>query len=90
MWKKEREGKCVYIYIHYIYTTMYIYCYILPLYVCVCVYIYIYGRKKLREGKCISPRVSWVFPGGTSGKESACQFWRCKRLRFSPWVGKIP
>ena len=36
------------------------------------------------------PRVSWVFPGGTSGKESPCQFWRCKRLRFSPWVGKIP
>ena len=52
--------------------------------------IYIYGRKKLREGKCVSPRVSWVFPGGTSGKESVCQFWSCKRLRFSPSVGKIP
>ena len=30
------------------------------------------------------------FPGGTSGKESACQCWKCKRHRFSPWVGKIP
>ena len=29
------------------------------------------------------------FPGGTSGKEPACQ---CRRLRhkFNPWVGKIP
>ena len=26
------------------------------------------------------------FPGGASGKESACQ---CKRHRFNPWVGKI-
>ena len=26
------------------------------------------------------------FPGGTSGKEHACQ---CRRHRFSPWVGKI-
>ena len=27
------------------------------------------------------------FTGGTSGKESACQFRKC---RFDPWVGKIP
>ena len=27
------------------------------------------------------------FPGGASGKESACQCWRC---RFDPWVEKIP
>ena len=27
------------------------------------------------------------FPGGTSGKESACQ---CKRPGFDPWVRKIP
>ena len=27
------------------------------------------------------------FPGGTSGKEPACQCWRC---RFNPWVRKIP
>ena len=29
-------------------------------------------------------------PGGTGGKELACQYKRRKRLRFSPWVGKIP
>ena len=26
------------------------------------------------------------FPGGTSGKEPACQCRRCKRCRFNPWV----
>jgi len=30
------------------------------------------------------------FPGGASGKELACQCRRHKRLRFNPWVGKIP
>ena len=30
------------------------------------------------------------FPGGTSGKESACQCGRHKRCKFNPWVGKIP
>ena len=30
------------------------------------------------------------FPGGASGKESACQCRRHKRCRFDPWVGKIP
>ena len=30
------------------------------------------------------------FPGGTSGKEIACQFRRHKRRGFHPWVGKIP
>ena len=29
----------------------------------------------------------WVFPGGASGKELACQ---CRRHGFNPWVGKIP
>ena len=29
------------------------------------------------------------FPGGASGKESACQCRRRKRCRFNPWVGKI-
>ena len=29
------------------------------------------------------------FSGGTSCKEPACQCRRCKRLRFSPWIGKI-
>ena len=33
----------------------------------------------------------WGFPGGTNGEEPAlaeCRRW--KRLRFDPWVGKIP
>ena len=34
--------------------------------------------------------LSMDFPGGTSGKEPACQCRRHKRLRFDPWVGKIP
>ena len=29
-------------------------------------------------------------PGGPGGKESACQFRRCKRCGFNPWVRKIP
>ena len=28
--------------------------------------------------------------GGLSGKDFACQYRRCKRLRFNPWVWKIP
>ena len=31
----------------------------------------------------------FVVYSGASGKESACQFRRLKRLRFDPWVGKI-
>ena len=34
--------------------------------------------------------VSAVFPGGASGKESAYQCRRCKRLGFDPGVGKMP
>ena len=30
------------------------------------------------------------FPGGASGKESACHCRLLKRQGFSPWVGKIP
>ena len=29
------------------------------------------------------------FPGGSNGKESACQWRRCKRHDFDPWVWKI-
>ena len=35
-------------------------------------------------------RPSMDFPGGASGKESACQFRRHKRCRFYSWVRKIP
>ena len=30
------------------------------------------------------------FPGGPSGKESACQCKRWTSCRFDPWVKKIP
>ena len=36
------------------------------------------------------PFYNVCFPGGRSGKESACQFMRHKRHGFDPWVGKIP
>ena len=32
----------------------------------------------------------WGFPGGASGKKSACQCRRPKRCRFDPWVREIP
>ena len=32
----------------------------------------------------------WASPGGTSGKEPACQCRRRKKPGFDPWVGKIP
>ena len=39
---------------------------------------------------CLRPRDFWGFPGGTSGKEPACQCRRPKRLRFNPGVRKTP
>ena len=38
------------------------------------------GSTNRREG----------FPGGPTGKESACQCKRLRRLGFDPWVRKIP
>ena len=29
------------------------------------------------------------FPGGTSGKDPACQCRRHKKCRFDPWFGKV-
>ena len=37
-------------------------------------------KLKSLSGKC-------AFPWWLSGKESPCQ---CRRLRFDPWIGKIP
>ena len=53
-----------------------------------CVYTYIYIYIYI----CISIYLSIYigFPGGTSGKEPACQCRRIKRCRFDLWVGKIP
>ena len=35
-------------------------------------------------------RIKVGFPGGASGKESACQLRKCRRLGFDLWVKKIP
>ena len=35
-------------------------------------------------------KVLWGFSGGARGNEPACQCRRHKRLRFDPWVRKIP
>ena len=43
--------------------------------------------------KMVHDRVCYYFetiPGGSGGKESACQCRRCKVCMFHPWVGKIP
>ena len=43
------------------------------------------------QGSNLHLYVSWIgFPGGTHGKEPACQCRRWKRHRFNLWVGKIP
>ena len=45
---------------------------------------------------CVLSRIYWVpvpcqgCPGGTRGKEPACQCRRHKRHGFDPWIGKIP
>ena len=35
-------------------------------------------------------KASQGFPGGSSGKESACECRRSRRCCFGPWVGKMP
>ena len=48
------------------------------------------SQIRREEGTVLSRGQAPVgFPGGASGKEHACQFRRCKRRRFDPWVGKI-
>ena len=32
----------------------------------------------------------WRCPGGTSSKEPVCQYRRCKRCGFDPWVRNYP
>ena len=42
--------------------------------------------------KSLYTSILWhtAFLGGASGKESTCQWRRCKRCRFDPWTGNIP
>ena len=39
---------------------------------------------------CVCVCKTHGFPGSANGTESACQYRRCKRCGFDPWVGKIP
>ena len=41
-------------------------------------------------GYCLRVGEPWGFPGGTSGKEPACQCRRHMRCGLSPYVGKTP
>ena len=53
------------------------------------IYIYIYTHTHTHIYLCLYLGL----PGGTSGKESACQFRRCKKLRrsgFDSWIRKSP
>ena len=47
-------------------------------------------KKKKNPLWYISVYILSGFWGGVSGKEPTCQCRRCKRLRFNPWVRKIP
>ena len=54
------------------------------MYLCVCVASLIYYTSSKITAKLLG------FPGGSSGKEPACQCKRCNRCGFDPWAGKIP
>ena len=59
--------------------------------VCVCVCVCVSVLSRSVPSNSLQPCGPYPgFPGGTSGKESACQCRRCKRRGFDPWVGKIP
>ena len=45
-------------------------------------YYYFFFKRDFLGGPVVKG-----FPGGARGKEPTCQF---KRLRFNPWVRKIP
>ena len=46
--------------------------------------------RSYREGTVYLPLRRCYWPTGTSGKEPACQRWRCKSCVFDLWVVKIP
>ena len=55
----------------------------------------LWHRKLLRIQSCLTLSSALYlpcrgFPGGTSGKEPACQCRRHKRRKFDPWIRKIP
>ena len=64
------------------------------IFVCVCIYIYIYTTvisdlADLKED-CFKIKCNNRLSRLLSGKVSACQCSRHKRLGFSPWIGKMP
>ena len=44
----------------------------------------------MQPQKFLNPLGAWSFPGGASGRESACQCRRHKGWGYNPWVRKIP
>ena len=47
--------------------------------------------QSLSQGLLLwDPKLNWGFPGGTSGKEPACQRRTHKTGRFDTWIRKIP
>ena len=47
--------------------------------------------QSLSQGLLLwDPKLNWGFPGGTSGKEPACQRRTHKTGRFDTWIKKIP
>ena len=55
----------------------------------ICIVIHNY-LSLFKSGFRHSYNTYWRFPGGASGRESACQCKRCKKPGFGPCVGKIP
>ena len=53
----------------------------------VCIFIHVFIIYSHAEDRKINMKWSWAFLGGIGGKESTCQ---CRRLKFDPWVRKIP
>ena len=48
------------------------------------------GSQSVRISLVTKQQKIVMFPGGASGKESACQCRRYKRCGFDPWMGEIP
>ena len=59
--------------------------------VCVCTHTLFGFFSHISHYRVLSrvPCAIWV-PRCCSGKESTCQWRRCRRHRFHPWVGRIP
>ena len=80
--------------------------YICHIYIYIYIYIYTHTHTYIGSLCCITASwylsilymikvfhdkgFSVGFLGGASGKDSACQCRRCKKLGFHPWIRKIP